>query len=149
MPKCGTGSSAPHLPQSICRGCPGHVIMDELWRWLEPHRTRFDRWVHRPYTWLGKKLVRPFREPPEKLEEDYRKKECDALVCGLERAVGELDRAQVVGNETLKNELRDLLGGFEREKMFGEVRRRHAELPLVSDSYREFLCAELDQFCQC
>jgi len=28
---------------------PAHVIIDEIWRWLEPRRTRFDRAVHRTY----------------------------------------------------------------------------------------------------
>jgi hypothetical protein len=125
---------------------PSHVIMDELWRWLEPHRTRFDRWVHKPYTWLGKKLLQPFRQPPEKLVEDYKKNEGDALVRGLERTIGELDRARDVGNETLRSELLELLGGVQRKEMFAEVRRRHAELPLVSNSYRQFLCAEMNQF---
>ena len=54
--------------------------------------------------------------------------------------------AQVDGNETLRRELHNLLGGLQRENMFAEVRRRHQEVSLVSDSYRDFLRTKMDSF---
>ncbi len=36
---------------------PGHIVTDEIWRWLEPRRTRFDRVVHKFYGKIGTAVV--------------------------------------------------------------------------------------------
>ena len=53
-----------------------------------------------------------------------------------------------MGNEIIKRELRDLLGGLERERIFAEVKRRYQEIPLVSEGYRRFIGDELDHFAE-
>jgi hypothetical protein len=127
---------------------PGHVIVNELWNWLEPRRTRFDVWVHRVLSYPGRVLMQRFRTDPAKLEAEYHEKEMEALLRGLEHVVGTLENIENVGNEVVKKEIRELLGGISREQMFAEVRRRYQAVPLVSDSYREFIHTELDNFAQ-
>ena len=56
---------------------PGHIVTGEIWRWLEPRRTRFDRAVHKFYGKLGNAVMKwlPGRRDPAKEEADYIKAE--------------------------------------------------------------------------
>ena len=56
---------------------PGHIVTGEIWRWLEPRRTRFDRAVHKFYGKLGGAVMKllPGRRDPAREEADYVKAE--------------------------------------------------------------------------
>jgi hypothetical protein len=127
---------------------PAHVIMDELWRWLEPRRTKFDVWIHRVWSYPGRVILQRFRRKPEELETEYHEKERDVLVRGLERVFATLEDIQGVGNEIVKRELDQLLGGAPREQIYAEVKRQYQALPLINESYRQFIRAEMDRYAQ-
>ena len=67
----------------------------------------------------------------------------------LEKALGEiyekLDRATEV-DPILGGELASALTGEERKRAYDELARRHAQMPLLTDHYREAVAERMDRF---
>ena len=125
---------------------PGKLVADEIWQWLEPRRTQFDRWVHRAYGAAVDIVRRPFvRHRPDPVVV-YQEEERRRLVAALAGALDQLEQLERAGSDVLAAELRDLLGGLERLQLFDRLAARHAELPLITDDYRQYILDELDRF---
>jgi hypothetical protein len=125
---------------------PRRLVWEEIWKWLDGRRTKFDRWIHGAYHSVGLLVTRLWRHEPEDEIEQFRKEEFDRLQTTLAAKLDQLDRLRRGGNEILSRELNDVLGGMERSRLFDELRRRHAETPLVTDGYRQFIREQLDAF---
>lgn len=125
---------------------PGKLVADEIWRWLAPRRTKFDRLVHRAYGAAVDLVRRPFvRRRPDAVAV-YQAAERQRLVAALAEAIDQLAQLEKAGGDVLASELGDLLGGLQRQQLFDRLAARHAELPLISDDYRQFILDELDCF---
>lgn len=125
---------------------PRQLVWEEIWKWLDSRRTKFDRWIHGAYHSLGQMVTRLWRRDPEDELTAFRQEEFNRLQTALARKLDQLDRLRRGGNEILSRELSDVLGGLERDKLFEELRRRHAEAPLVTDGYRQFIREQLNAF---
>jgi hypothetical protein len=136
---------------------PAHVIIDEIWRWLEPRRTRFDRAVHRTYGHLTSGVRKawgtagkvvpwlPWAGDGEAVERDF----LTAERIMLESALGEIHRKldQVMAlNPILARELASSLTGEERRGAYDELVRRHEQMPLLTDHYRQAVAERMDRF---
>jgi ribosome biogenesis GTPase A len=125
---------------------PRHIVWDEIWKWLESRRTRFDRWVHGAYRKLGDVVVGWWRTDPKDALEDFRRAELNRLQSALAAKLDQLELLRRGGNSILTSELNSVLSGLERSKLFSELEHRHREAPLVTDGYRQFIRAQLDAF---
>jgi hypothetical protein len=125
---------------------PRRLVWDEIWAWLDARRTRFDRWVHGGYRWLGELITRPWRADPAEALEDFRRAELDRLKAAMAAKLDQLERLRRGGNSVLASELDRALGGLERARLFTELELRHQAAPLVTDGYRQFIRQQLDGF---
>jgi hypothetical protein len=125
---------------------PRHIVWDEIWKWLESRRTKFDRWIHGAYRKLGDAIVGLWRKDPQDALEDFRRAELDRMQAALAAKLDQLELLRRGGNSILAGELNSVLGGLERSKLFVELERRHREAPLVTDGYRQFIRTQLDAF---
>lgn len=134
-----------HLPAA-----PREVVWNEIWKWLEPRRSRFDLAVSGAYriagsgvAWLGRR-VGLLRDEARK-RGDFAAEE----LAGLKTAMGDfLDRLDDAcrRDELVRSVLGERLVQGDRGAWFVELERRHAALPLVSEDYRTFVRGELDRF---
>jgi hypothetical protein len=127
---------------------PSHVVMDKVWQWLEPRRTTYDRVVHKFYGKVGAALTYPFRTAPADLEAEFTRQEREVLTKALGDVLEKLDLVHRGANPILRRELGAVLAGTQRERIFGDLAARHAELPLLSEGYRRFINDTLDHFAQ-
>lgn len=127
---------------------PGHIVTGEIWRWLEPRRTRFDRAVHRFYGKIGGAVMRlmPGRRDPEKEEADYVKAEQSLLTRALEEIYAKLELVERAGTPVLRRELEPVLSGPERQRAFEELQDRLAATPLLTEAYRRAIAGQLERF---
>src|SRR5262245_11312220 len=125
---------------------PRRLVWDEIWTWLDSRRTRFDRWVHGGYRWLGQLITRPWRADPAEALENFRRAELDRLKTAMVAKLDQLERLRRGGNSVLTSELDRALGGLERARLFTELEERHRAAPLVTDGYRQFIREQLDAF---
>ena len=125
---------------------PRQLVWEEIWKWLEGRRTRFDRWIHGAYNKLGDLVTRWWRDDPEEALESFRRAEFDRLQVALAAQLDQLERLRRGGNSILTSELDRVLGGLNRTQLFAELKRRHRSTPLVTDGYREFIRQQLDAF---
>jgi hypothetical protein len=139
---------------------PPRLLMNEIWSWLGPRRTRFDRFVHGAYA-AGWSVVRAgYRkvqagvtqlaggqqepEPDEVLL--FQQRERDCLRIAVARWLDRLNDYRRVGSELLKAELEQALSAVDRQHLFDELEARHSAMPMISDSSRQFIHEELDSF---
>ncbi len=125
---------------------PRKLVWDEIWKWLECRRTRFDRWIHGTYRALSDMVTSLWRRDPAETLEDFRRAEFERLQAALAAKLDQLERLRRGGNAILSRELAAVLGGLERSQLFAELQRRHASAPLVTDGYRQFIHDQLDEF---
>jgi hypothetical protein len=127
---------------------PGHIVTDEIWRWLEPRRTRFDRAVHKFYGKLGNAVVRllPGHRDPAELEAGYIKAEQSHLNRALEEIFAKLEIVESTATPVLRRELAPILAGDQRRRAFDELQARLAATPLLTDAYRQSISLELEAF---
>jgi hypothetical protein len=125
---------------------PRYLVWDEIWKWLEGRRTRFDRLIHGAYRKLGELATRWWRHDPQADLDRFRKVELDRLQTALASKLDQLELLRRGGNAILAKELDRVLGGLERSQLFDELERRHREAPLVTDGYRQFIRQQLDAF---
>ena len=127
---------------------PGHLVTGEIWRWLEPRRTRFDRAVHKFYGKLGGAVMKllPGHRDPEKEEADYVKAEQSLLTRALEEIYAKLELVERAGTPVLRRELEPVLSGPERQRAFEELQSRLAATPLLTDAYRRAIAGQLETF---
>jgi hypothetical protein len=125
---------------------PRRLVWDEIWAWLDGRRTRFDRWVHGGYRWLGELVTRRWRADPAEALENFRRAELDRLKTAMAAKLDQLERLRRGGNSVLASELDRALGGLERSRLFAELEQRHRAAPLVTDGYRQFIREQLDAF---
>ncbi len=125
---------------------PRQLVWEEIWKWLDARRTKFDRWIHGAYNSLGQFVTRLWRQDPKDELAVFRQEEFNCLQTALATKLDQLDRLRRGGNEILSRELSTVLGGLERSKLFDELKQRHAEAPLVTDGYRTFIREQLDAF---
>ncbi|MCC7084230.1 MAG: 50S ribosome-binding GTPase [Pirellulales bacterium] len=125
---------------------PRRLVWQEIWNWLDSRRTKFDRWIHGAYRSLGQVVARLWQRDPQDALHAFRIADFDQLQLALAVKLDQLDRLRRGGNEILSRELDGVLGGLERDRLFAELRRRHAEAPLVTDGYRQFIREQLDAF---
>jgi hypothetical protein len=76
----------------------------------------------------------------------FQRQERAAIVEAVGKLLDELDRLARVGSDLLRPRLQRLLGGQARASLLARIEASHAELPPVSDDYRQFLRAELDRW---
>ncbi len=136
---------------------PTKVVIDEIWKWLEPRRTSFDRTIHQGYGYLtggirkvwgsaGKVLPwLPWTGDPESFERDFIKAERAMLEKALGEMYEKLDRAMEV-DPILGRELAPALTGEERARAYEELSRRHEQMPLLTDHYRRSVADRMDRF---
>jgi hypothetical protein len=127
---------------------PSHLVSDEIWRWLEPRRTRFDRSVHRFYGRLGKAVVRlfPGHREPAVLEEKYIEAEQAQVNRALEEIYSKLELVEATATPVVRRELAPILSGEERRRAFDELQAGLARTPLLTQAYREYVAARLESF---
>jgi hypothetical protein len=127
---------------------PGHIVTDEIWRWLEPRRTRFDRVVHKFYGRIGTAVVRllPGHRDPLDKEAQYVEAEQGQLNRALEEIYTKLELVESTATSVVRRELVPILTGDERERAFNELRERLAATPLLTDAYRQSIASELEKF---
>ncbi len=127
---------------------PGHIVTGEIWRWLEPRRTRFDRTVHKFYGKLGGAVMKllPGRRDPAREEADYVKAEQALLTRALEEIYSKLELVERAAKPVLRKELEPVLSGVERQRAFNELHTRLAATPLLTDGYRRAIAGELERF---
>jgi hypothetical protein len=127
---------------------PGHIVSDEIWRWLAPRRTSFDRTVHRFYGGIGTALARllPGHRDPAEREARYIQAEQAQLNLALERIYSKLDLVQATATQVVRRELGPILAGEERRRAFDELQSGLANTPLLTDSYRQSIARELESF---
>jgi hypothetical protein len=127
---------------------PGHIVTGEIWRWLEPRRTRFDRSVHRFYGRIGNAVMRwlPGRRDPAKEEADYIKAEASLVTTALGEIYSKLELLERTATPVLRSELEPVLAGPERRRAFDEVQAQLAATPLLTDTYRQAIAEELERF---
>ncbi|MDZ4820767.1 MAG: GTPase [Planctomycetota bacterium] len=124
---------------------PRRLMWDEIWKWLETRRGRFDRAVNGFYSAVAGMFRWKKEDPAEELER-FKQQEYDKLRTHLADFLDQLDTIRRGGNSILSDALGRVLGGLDRAKLFAELERRHAEMPLLTDSFRDFLRQELDEF---
>ncbi|MFO0890919.1 MAG: GTPase [Isosphaeraceae bacterium] len=127
---------------------PSHLVSDEIWRWLEPRRTAFDRTVHKFYGKIGQAVVRLFpghREPGE-LERRYIEAEQAQLNRALEDIYSKLELVEATATPVVRRELAPILTGEERRRAFEELQAGLARTPLLTQAYREFIAQRLEAF---
>src|SRR4051794_1925215 len=127
---------------------PGHIVTGEIWRWLEPRRTRFDRSVHKFYGKLGSAVMKwlPGRRDPAKEEADYVKAEAALVMTTLGEIYTKLELVERTATSVLRSELEPVLAGPERRRAFDEVQARLAATPLLTETYRRAIAGELERF---
>jgi len=125
---------------------PGRVIVDAVWGWLEPERTRFDRTVHGAYARIGRLILAPFLTSHEDDEGDYKAQELTMLSQALKTILDRLEETRRTGNALLRGELDKILGGDGREEIFRALTDRHGKATVLSAAYREFVKTTLDRF---
>ena len=127
---------------------PGHIVTGEIWRWLEPRRTRFDRAVHKFYGKIGSAVMKllPGHRDPAKEEADYIKAEQLAADRALEEIYAKLELVERAATPVLRNELEPVLSGPERQRAFDELQARLAATPLLTEAYRRAIAGELERF---
>ncbi|WP_165226177.1 GTPase [Aquisphaera insulae] len=127
---------------------PGHIVTGEIWRWLEPRRTTFDRAVHKFYGKIGGAVMKliPGRRDPAREEADYVRAEEALLTKALEEIYAKLDLVQRAAKPVLRDELTPVLSGEGRRRAFDELRTRLAATPLLTDAYRAAIAGDLERF---
>ena len=140
---------------------PPRLLMNEIWNWLGPRRTQFDRIVHGAYAvgWsMLSKAVRKLQAgmtqlasgaPPEAEPDDvqlFHDRERDCLRIAVARWLDRLNDYRRVGAELLKAELEQALSDVDRQSLFEDLENRHATMPMISDASRQFIQEELDAF---
>jgi hypothetical protein len=127
---------------------PPHIVSDEIWRWLEPRRTAFDRTVHKFYGKIGKAVVRlfPGHRAPKELEERYIEAEHAQLNRALEEIYAKLELVEATATPVVRRELAPILSGDERLRAFDELQAGLAKTPLLTQAYRDFIAQRLETF---
>ena len=127
---------------------PGHIVSDEIWRWLAPRRTRFDRAVHRFYGKIGSAVVRllPGHRDPAEQEAGYIEAEQSQLNRALEEIYAKLELVEATATPVVRRELAPILTGEERRRAFDELQAGLARTPLLTEAYRQSIAQELEQF---
>jgi hypothetical protein len=130
---------------------PREVVWDEVWRWLEPRRTKVDLVVSSGYRTLGQGLSWAARRigvgrTAAERKHEYAADELEALKKALAEFGDRLDDA-CRRDTRLASRLAPRLA-VNRTSWFADLERRHAALPLVSDGYRTFVRTELDRFAE-
>ena len=127
---------------------PGHIVSDEIWQWLAPRRTRFDRAVHRFYGKIGSAVVRllPGHRDPAEQEAGYIEAEQSQLNRALEEIYAKLELVEATATPVVRRELAPILTGQERRRAFDELQAGLARTPLLTEAYRQSIAQELEQF---
>ena len=127
---------------------PAHIVGDEIWRWLEPRRTWFDRKVHGAYGALGRAVARwlPGSVEPADDEARFLAEEKTQLSRALETIYNDLEAVHRVGAPSLRQELQPLIAGDQRRRAFDELQKRLDAAPLATESYRRAIARRLEAF---
>ncbi len=128
---------------------PKQLVWDEIWQWLDHRRTRFDRIVHGAFNavfGIPARMLRSIRGSTGDTAVNLHAREWDSLQRALEQLLNQLEELRDEGNEILRTVMQRVLTGMNRQRLFDELKSRHAALPLISDDYRRFIQEELDKF---
>lgn len=132
---------------------PPRVVVEEIRRWWDEHRSGWSRAIHSGYRWLGRGLTWPLRAAWHGMTdggqdplENFLMRERTAVITAVENLIGQLERLAKVGNPTLQPRLANLLRGESRDALLARVVQSHSKLPPVSDDYRAFLEDELSRW---
>jgi hypothetical protein len=127
---------------------PGHIVSDEIWQWLAPRRTSFDRTVHRFYGRMGSALLRliPSHQEPAEQEARYIQAEQAQLNLSLEQIYAKLELVEATATPVVRRELAPILRGEERQRAFEELQSGLANSPLLTNTYRGYIARELEAF---
>ncbi|MDX1962167.1 MAG: GTPase [Pirellulales bacterium] len=132
-----------NLPQ-----LPRRAVWDEIWTWLARHRSAFDRWVNGFYSQVSGLVTQWFTPAAAEEVVRYQEAEWHALQQALEEFLDRLGTLRRGGNAIIRETLTKSAPPEDRRRVFEELRRRHAQLPLLSDGYRRYVREQLDQFGQ-
>jgi hypothetical protein len=125
---------------------PKRLVWDEIWHWLERRRTRFDRAVNGVYTAIGSLMGRWMGRDPQADLERFQQEEWDKQRLAMATFLDLVDTLRRGGNEILRDVLDRTPAALDRRRLFDELKQRHAAMPLLTEGYREFVRAQLDQF---
>jgi hypothetical protein len=125
---------------------PKRLVWDEIWHWLERRRTRFDRAVNGVYTAVGSVFGRWFGKDPQAELAKFQDEEWDKLRLAMASFLDLVDTLRRGGNEILRDVLDRTPAALDRRGLFDELQQRHAAMPLLTDGYRAYVRAQLDQF---
>lgn len=133
--------SASKLAQVDWPPVPRERLVREACLWWDEQRPPWSRKVHGFYRRLGEVILWPvgkLREQLGRMPADplaaFREQEQQAMLLAVEHMVDELERLAEVGNDTLRERLRGLLGGTTRERLLGQLQRDYrAQDPLEAD----------------
>jgi hypothetical protein len=125
---------------------PKRLVWDEIWHWLERRRTRFDRAVNGVYTAVGSVFGRWFGHDPQAELARFQDEEWDKLRMAMASFLDLVDTLRRGGNEILRDVLDRTPAAVDRRGLFDELQKRHAAMPLLTDGYRGYVRAQLDEF---
>jgi hypothetical protein len=147
--------SAAEMARVAWPSLPARLLVEEIRDWWDASRAPWLSSVHGFYRTLGHGVTWPIRKvyaslagPSADPEEDFQKREREAILLTVEKMLDELERLAKVGNETLRPRLLALLGGTARQRLLERVETAHHALPAVDEQFREFLRAELSSWQQ-
>ncbi len=125
---------------------PKRLVWDEIWHWLESRRTRFDRAVNGVYTAVGSVFGRWFGKDLRAEVERFQEEEWDKLRLAMAAFLDLVDTLRRGGNKILRDVLDRTPAALDRRGLFDELQKRHAAMPVLTEGYRTFVRAQLDQF---
>lgn len=146
--------SARQLAQVAWPTLPARVLVEEIRQWWDERRNRWSRRIHGLYRSVGGGLVWPARKALEYLRgegedplERFRQREREAITQAMQSMFDQLERLALVGSDTLRPRLRELLSGDARRRLLARIAEVHQQQPAVDEDYRRFLWRELDAWC--
>lgn len=129
---------------------PRELVWDEIWKWLSSRRANWERAINEfwntPSRWLISLIGKNSRQITAKESEQYRRDEYDCMQQILTERFDQLTILRDAGSSVLKCELGNVLGGSKRVQLFEELQRRHSETELITESYRQYIRSQLDEF---
>lgn len=147
--------SAAKLAQVDWPPVPRERLVREACLWWDEQRPPWSRKVHGFYRRLGEVILWPvgkLREQLGRVPADpmaaFREQEQQAMLLAVERMLDELERLAEVGNDTLRERLRGLLGGKTRECLFAQLQQDYRKQDPLETDFAGYVRPALDAWKQ-
>ncbi len=130
---------------------PRERLVHEACLWWDEQRPPWSRKIHGVYRGLGRVILWPVDKVREILGrsaadplEDFRNKEQEAMLQAVERMVDALEGLAEVGNDTLRERLRGLVGGTTRERLLAQLQQDYRTQDPLEADFAAYVRRELD-----